>query len=96
MSLRLQFRSPARQRGAIGLMAVLALGMALVFLLVMIDSGRLYLEKRSLQRVADMAALEAATRNGDCAVGGPPLPPMPPLAQTATTSPFLIPRAVWR
>ncbi|MCO8313061.1 pilus assembly protein TadG-related protein [Pseudomonas mandelii] len=69
MSPRLQFRSPARQRGAIGLMAVLALGMALVFLLVVIDSGRLYLEKRSLQRVADMAALEAATRNGDCATG---------------------------
>ncbi|WP_454866732.1 pilus assembly protein TadG-related protein [Pseudomonas lini] len=69
MSPCLQFRSPARQRGAIGLMAVLALGMALVFLLIMVDSGRLYLEKRSLQRIADMAALEAATRNGDCAVG---------------------------
>ena len=69
MSPCLQFRSPARQRGAIGLMAVLALGMALVFLLIVVDSGRLYLEKRSLQRVADMAALEAATRNGDCAVG---------------------------
>lgn len=70
MSPCLQFRSPARQRGAIGLMAVLTLGMALVFLLVVVDSGRLYLEKRSLQRIADMAALEAATRNGDCAVGG--------------------------
>jgi uncharacterized membrane protein len=50
-------------------MAVLTLGMALVFLLIVVDSGRLYLEKRSLQRIADMAALEAATRNGDCAVG---------------------------
>ncbi|EJM13703.1 putative membrane protein [Pseudomonas sp. GM18] len=69
MSPCLQFRSPARQRGAIGLMAVLTLGMALVFLLIMVDSGRLYLEKRSLQRIADMAALEAATRNGDCAAG---------------------------
>ncbi|WP_019582284.1 pilus assembly protein TadG-related protein [Pseudomonas mandelii] len=69
MSPCLQFRSPARQRGAIGLMAVLTLGMALVFLLIVVDSGRLYLEKRSLQRIADMAALEAATRNGDCAVG---------------------------
>jgi len=69
MSPRSQFRSPARQRGAIGLMAVLTLGMALVFLLIVVDSGRLYLEKRSLQRIADMAALEAATRNGDCAVG---------------------------
>lgn len=69
MSPCLQFRSPARQRGAIGLMAVLTLGMALAFLLIVVDSGRLYLEKRSLQRIADMAALEAATRNGDCAVG---------------------------
>ena len=69
MSPCLQFHSPARQRGAIGLMAVLTLGMALVFLLIVVDSGRLYLEKRSLQRIADMAALEAATRNGDCAAG---------------------------
>jgi uncharacterized membrane protein len=43
--------------------------MALVFLLVVVDSGRLYLEKRDLQRVADMAALEASTRSGDCAAG---------------------------
>jgi uncharacterized membrane protein len=69
MSPRLQFRSPSRQRGAIGLMAALTLGMALVFLLVVVDSGRLYLEKRDLQRVADMAALEASTRSGDCAAG---------------------------
>jgi uncharacterized membrane protein len=65
----MQFRSPSRQRGAIGLMAALTLGMALVFLLVVVDSGRLYLEKRDLQRVADMAALEASTRSGDCAAG---------------------------
>ncbi|RON29340.1 pilus assembly protein TadG-related protein [Pseudomonas brassicacearum] len=69
MSPRLQFRSPSRQRGAIGLMAALTLGMALMFLLVVVDSGRLYLEKRDLQRVADMAALEASTRSGDCAAG---------------------------
>jgi uncharacterized membrane protein len=50
-------------------MAALTLGMALVFLLVVVDSGRLYLEKRDLQRVADMAALEASTRSGDCAAG---------------------------
>lgn len=69
MSPRMQFRGPARQRGAIGLMATLTLAMALVFALVVIDSGRLYLEKRNLQRVADMAALEAATRGGDCSAG---------------------------
>ncbi|KAA0967745.1 pilus assembly protein TadG-related protein [Pseudomonas sp. ANT_H12B] len=69
MSPRMQFRSPSRQRGAIGLMAALTLGMALVFLLVVVDSGRLYLKKRDLQRVADMAALEASTRGGDCTAG---------------------------
>ncbi|MGV8918218.1 MAG: pilus assembly protein TadG-related protein [Pseudomonas sp.] len=55
-----------RQRGAIGLMAALTLGLALLFFLLVIDSGRLYLEKRNLQRVADTAALEAATRAGQC------------------------------
>ncbi|MGF6088361.1 pilus assembly protein TadG-related protein [Pseudomonas sp. 18173] len=69
MSPRLQFRGPARQRGAIGLMAALTLVLALGFMLLVVDTGRLYLEKRSLQRVADMAALEAATRGGDCSAG---------------------------
>jgi len=36
---------------------------------LVVDTGRLYLEKRNLQRVADMAALEAATRGGDCLAG---------------------------
>jgi len=66
MSPRLQFRGPARQRGAIGLMAALTLTMALAFTLVVIDTGRLYLEQRKLQRLADVAALEAVSRNGDC------------------------------
>ena len=69
MSPRMQFRGPARQRGAIGLMAAGTLALALAFTLLVIDSGRLYLEKRSLQRVADMAALEATTRGGDCSTG---------------------------
>ena len=69
MSSRQQFYGATRQRGAIGMMAALTLGMALVFVLLVVDSGRLYLEKRDLQRVADMAALEASTRGGDCAAG---------------------------
>ena len=69
MSPRMQFRGPVRQRGAIGLMAALTLTLALAFMLLVVDTGRLYLEKRSLQRVADMAALEAATRGGDCSAG---------------------------
>lgn len=66
MSPRTQFRGPARQRGAIGLMAAGTLALALGFTLLVIDTGRLYMEKRSLQRVADMAALEVASRGGDC------------------------------
>ncbi|MDD2060230.1 pilus assembly protein TadG-related protein [Pseudomonas sp. GD03860] len=64
-------RFPARQRGAIGLMAALTLGMALLFLLMVVDSGRLYLEQRKLQRVADMSALEAAGQLGTCNGSGP-------------------------
>ncbi|GFM89547.1 membrane protein [Pseudomonas cichorii] len=60
---------PARQQGAISLLAALTLGIALLCTLLVIDSGRLYLEKRSLQRVADMAALEAASRKGTCTSG---------------------------
>ena len=69
MSPRLQFRGPARQRGAIGLMAALTLGLMLGFMLLVVDTGRLYLEKRKLQRVADTAALEAVTRDGNCQAG---------------------------
>lgn len=55
-----------QQRGAIGIMAVGTLALALLCMLVVLDTGRLYLEKRTLQRVADMAALEAAGRHGNC------------------------------
>ena len=58
-----------RQRGAIGLMAALTLSLTVLCMLVVLDSGRLFLEKRSLQRVADMAALEAASRKGTCLTG---------------------------
>ena len=71
---------PARQRGAIGLIGALTLGIALLFLLLVVDSGRLYLEKRKLQRVADTAALEAVSRSGTCAA------PANTAAQFATES----------
>ncbi|WP_460420415.1 pilus assembly protein TadG-related protein [Pseudomonas sp. ZL2] len=64
-------RFPARQRGAIGLLAALTLGMALVFVLMVVDTGRLFLEQRKLQRVADMAALEAVNGKGTCLPTGP-------------------------
>ena len=60
------FNGPRHQHGAIGLMAAVTLGMVLLFMLLMVDSGRLFLEQRKLQRVADMAVLEAVTRGGNC------------------------------
>ncbi|MFV3411301.1 pilus assembly protein TadG-related protein [Pseudomonas nitroreducens] len=57
-----------RQRGAIGIMAAGTLLLALICLALVIDTGRLYFEQRKLQRVADMAALEAATQGGMCGV----------------------------
>ncbi|MCF5024791.1 pilus assembly protein TadG-related protein [Pseudomonas lurida] len=57
---------PSRQRGAIGLMAAGTLAVALVFMLLAVDSGRLYLEKRKLQSIADTSVLEAASRGGLC------------------------------
>ncbi|MBC8997050.1 hypothetical protein IAI51_10975 [Pseudomonas sp. N40(2020)] len=69
MSPRSQFNGPARQRGAIGLVAALTLGLALVCMVLVVDSGRLYMEQRSLQRVVDVAALEAISRGGDCLTG---------------------------
>lgn len=59
-------RLGSRQRGAIGLMAAGTLAVALVFMLLAVDSGRLYLEKRKLQSIADTSALEAAGRGGLC------------------------------
>ncbi|WP_016703783.1 TadG family pilus assembly protein [Pseudomonas chlororaphis] len=69
MFSRTQFSGPARQRGAIGLIGALALGTAVLCTLVVVDSGRLYLDQRELQRVADNAALEAVARGGNCQAG---------------------------
>ncbi|POA20043.1 hypothetical protein C1886_10200 [Pseudomonas sp. FW300-N1A1] len=69
MSPRSRFCGPAGQGGAIGLIAALTLALALLFMLLVIDTGRLYLEQRKLQRVVDMAALEAVTRGGNCLPG---------------------------
>lgn len=57
---------PSRQRGAIGLVGAITLALSLLLLLLVVDSGRLYMEKRSLQRIADTAALEAVSRKGSC------------------------------
>ncbi|AZF03428.1 pilus assembly protein TadG-related protein [Pseudomonas sp. R5-89-07] len=62
-------RLHGKQRGAVGLMAASVLALVLAFTLLAVDSGRLYLEKRRLQGVADTAALEAVSRGGSCAAG---------------------------
>lgn len=49
-----------RQRGAIGLFGIVTLLLALMFAALAIDAGRLWMDNRQLQTVADMAALEAA------------------------------------
>ncbi|KAF1031790.1 MAG: hypothetical protein GAK37_00693 [Pseudomonas sp.] len=68
------------QRGAIGLIGALTLAMAVLFMLLVVDSGRLYYEKRKLQGIADVAALEAVQHTGNC------VPGTMTAASTATTS----------
>jgi len=47
-------------------MAAGTLALALIFMLLAVDSGRLYLEKRKVQSIADTSALEAAGLGGQC------------------------------
>lgn len=79
---------PSRQRGAIGLIAAVTLGFSLLFLLLVVDSGRLYMEKRKLQRIADTAALEAVSRKGTCVA--PALTATAYATQSATRNGFTV------
>jgi len=63
------YRSARRQRGAIGVMSAVTLGLLLVFLALVADAGRLFLEQRRLQRVADLAALESSSYSAMCGDG---------------------------
>lgn len=51
--------SPGRQTGAFTILSAFTLLMLLMFLALILDSGRLYMEQRKLQKVADTAALGA-------------------------------------
>lgn len=51
-----------RQRGAFSMLSAATLVMAILFLALVIDSGRLYLEQRKLQKLTDTAALESISR----------------------------------
>jgi uncharacterized membrane protein len=57
------------QQGAVLIMTVGFMLLAVLCLALVVDTGRLYVEKRKLQRVADMAAIEAMARNGACNTG---------------------------
>ncbi|WP_232196738.1 MULTISPECIES: TadG family pilus assembly protein [unclassified Thioalkalivibrio] len=58
--------APRHQGGAIGLMAALVLLLVMLTMALAIDAGRLYMEQRGLQRIADMAALETARHHTGC------------------------------
>ncbi len=55
-----------RQRGAIGMMGAMVLLLAVLFVALIIDTGRLMMIQRQLQTVADMAAIDAAAQTGYC------------------------------
>ena len=59
------------QRGAFSVIAAVMLLPLLAFMALVVDSGRLYMEKRVLQKAADTAALEAVARHGNCRPGSP-------------------------
>jgi uncharacterized membrane protein len=53
-----------KQQGAIGLFGIAALLIAMLFMSLSVDTGRLWLERRSVQRAADMAAMASARFTG--------------------------------
>jgi uncharacterized membrane protein len=49
-----------RQRGAIGVLGVVTLLLAVLFTALVVDTGRLWMQHRHLQTVADIASIQAA------------------------------------
>ncbi|MES3041712.1 MAG: pilus assembly protein TadG-related protein [Pseudomonadota bacterium] len=60
------FKVRQSQQGAALFLTMGFMLLAVLCLALVIDTGRLYVEKRKLQRVADMAAIEAMARDGAC------------------------------
>lgn len=58
-----------QERGAVMLMTTSFMLLGVMCLALVVDTGRLYVIKRTLQRQADVAALEVAARGGRCADG---------------------------
>lgn len=55
---------PHHQRGAIGLWGSMTLLLAVLFMALAVDAGRLWMQQRKLQSIADIAAMEAAREIG--------------------------------
>lgn len=53
---------PTRQRGVVTILTASVLMLLLLVMVLALDTGRLYLEKRKLQNIADMAVLSAVAR----------------------------------
>ncbi len=68
MTNRMQQHVFGAQRGAAVIMTAGFMLLGVLCLALVVDTGRLYMEKRSLQRVADLAAMEVAFRRG-CETG---------------------------
>lgn len=62
------FAGPSRQRGAVAIMTAAFMMFSILCLVLVVDTGRLYYEKRKLQRIADSSALDAATEGGLCSL----------------------------
>jgi uncharacterized membrane protein len=65
--MNMKCRPPANhsdQRGAIGIAGVLILLTAVLFTALVVDSGRMWMQQRQLQSIADMAAIHASRHLG--------------------------------
>lgn len=67
--MRAPLSSRRQQHGAIGVFGVVVLLLAIVFTAVTVDSARLWAQKRKLQSIADMAAIDGAKEVGGCPLG---------------------------
>lgn len=72
-----------RQRGATMLLTASFMLIVVLFLALVLDTGRLYMEKRRVQRLADLAALDVANRGTLC--GSSLASDLLPIAQASVT-----------
>ena len=83
------------QRGAAVIMTAGFMLLGVLCLALAVDTGRLYMEKRSLQRIADVIALEVASRRG-CVPDVNDVVQAQSLAAAALASDQALPASYWR